>query len=69
MKDLARENVRLRCLVADLSLEKKVLKALLRETCKPRTTPRPYSMRSATRRLFDTLGINCITVVAIASST
>jgi putative transposase len=39
MKDLERENVRLKRLVADLSLEKQILKMLRRETCRPRTAP------------------------------
>jgi transposase-like protein len=39
MKDLERENVRLKRLVADLSLEKQVLKDVASETCKPRAAP------------------------------
>ena len=39
MKDLEKENGRLKRLVADLSLEKQVLKDMPRETCKPRTAP------------------------------
>ena len=34
-KDLERENVRLKRLVADLPLEKQILKDVPRETCKP----------------------------------
>ena len=34
-KDLERESVRLKRLVADLSLEKQILKDVPRETCKP----------------------------------
>lgn len=39
MKDLERENTRLKRLVADLSLEKQYSRTLPRETCKPRTAP------------------------------
>src|SRR3954454_19208971 len=39
MKDLERENVRLKRLVADLSLEKQVLKDVASGTCKPRSAP------------------------------
>ena len=35
LKDLERENARLRRLVADLLLEKQVLKDVARETCQP----------------------------------
>ena len=37
MKDLEKENGRLKRLVADLSLEKQVLRTSPRETCKPRS--------------------------------
>ena len=39
MKDLEKENTRLKRLVADLSLEKQILKDISSETCKPRTAP------------------------------
>ncbi len=39
MKDLERENARLRRLVAALLVEKQVLKDVERETCKPGATP------------------------------
>jgi putative transposase len=39
LKNLERENARLRRLVADLSLEKQILKDYPRETCKPRAAP------------------------------
>ena len=39
LKELERENARLRRLVADLSLEKQVLKDITAGTCKPRATP------------------------------
>ena len=39
LKELERENARLRRLVADLSLEKQVLKDVAAGTCKPRATP------------------------------
>lgn len=46
MKELERENVRLKRLVADLSLEKQVLRMSPRETCKPRAAPAGGSRHS-----------------------
>jgi putative transposase len=46
MKDLERENMRLKRLVVDLSLEKQILKDVASETCKPRTAPGRLSMES-----------------------
>ena len=39
MKELERENVRLKRLVADLSLRSRYSRTLHRETCKPRAAP------------------------------
>lgn len=52
MKDLERENIRLKGLVADLSLEKQIPKEVTAET-KPRTAPVAQKLENPPSRDFE----------------